>query len=94
MITLPGPVKILSENKDNGLIEHIKRCVEISIKKHNSNLLAVVAHYDCAGNPVDKDTQVSHLLSAVGKVSSWLDKIKIVGLWVDEKWSVNLIKEL
>lgn len=93
-ITLPGPVKVLSENKDNILIEHIKKCVEISIRKHNSNLLAIVAHYDCAGNPVDKDTQISHILSAVEEVWSWFHKIKIIGLWVDENWSVNLIKEL
>lgn len=94
VITMPGPVRILSENKDDMLLENIKKYVEISITKHNSNLVAIVAHHDCAGNPLDRDMQISQIISSVEKVYSWFDKIKIIGLWIDENWSVTLIKEI
>ncbi|MFC1698886.1 carbonic anhydrase [Candidatus Omnitrophota bacterium] len=51
MITEPGPNKILSEGKNVNIIEFIREKVKVSVKKHNSQIIAVVAHYDCAGNP-------------------------------------------
>jgi len=58
MITEPGPNKILGEKKNNAVLESIRKRVEISITRHASNLAAIVGHHDCAGNPVDKKTQL------------------------------------
>ena len=33
----------------------IRRAVSISIEKHGSRIIAEVGHYDCAGNPGDRE---------------------------------------
>ena len=71
MVTEPGPNKILAENGDKATIESIKRRVKISVERHNSKQIAIVGHHDCAGNPVNKDTQITHILSAIKTVKSW-----------------------
>ena len=91
MITEPGPNKILSENADRTLIESIKRRVTISAEVHNSKLIAIVGHYDCAGNPLDKETQLSHILAPINTVKSWEFEAQVIGLWVDENWRVAII---
>jgi hypothetical protein len=91
-ITEPGPDGILASNKDHATVESIKRRVSISAGKHGSKLIAVVGHHDCAGNPVDKDTHLTHILNAMKTVKSWGFNAGIIGLWVDENWKVNEIK--
>ena len=59
VVTEAGPVKILADCEDRVLVDSIKRRVEISIGKHRSKYIAVVGHFDCAGNPVSKETQIS-----------------------------------
>jgi len=88
MVTEPGPNKILAEGKDKPAIESIKRRVGISINKHASKLIAICGHYDCAGNPVEKDTQLKQILSAIKTVELWNFEVQIIGLWVDENWEV------
>jgi hypothetical protein len=51
MITEPGPNKILAENNDKIRLASIKERVAISVERHHSNLIALVGHHDCAGNP-------------------------------------------
>jgi hypothetical protein len=91
MITEPGPNKILSENTDSALIESIKRRVAISVEVHDSKLIAIVGHYDCAGNPADKETQLRHILSSIITIESWEFEVQIIGLWVDKNWRVATI---
>lgn len=92
-ITEPGPNKILAEAKDDHTIESLKKRVEISVHKHGSNLIVIVGHHDCAGNPVDKETQLKETLTAIETVDSWGLEVEIVGLWVDENWNVNEITQ-
>ncbi|MCK4433369.1 MAG: hypothetical protein KAV48_05485, partial [Methanomicrobia archaeon] len=73
-------------------IETIKRRVEISVNKHASEIIAIVGHYDCAGNPVDRDTQIKQIRSAIRIVESWNFNVQIIGLWVDENWKVHKIE--
>lgn len=89
MITEPGPNKILAENDDKMLIKSIKRRVTISVEIHNSKLIAIVGHYDCAGNPADSETQLNHILSSIDTIESWKFAVQIIGLWVDENWHVT-----
>ncbi|MCX7974001.1 MAG: hypothetical protein N3B16_05805 [Candidatus Aminicenantes bacterium] len=93
-ITLPGANKLLAEENWLEIQEFVKKCLEISLKKHKSNLIAIVGHYDCAGNPTDKENQNSHTLRAMDLVKSWYPETKIIGLWVNEHWAVEKIKEL
>jgi hypothetical protein len=89
MITAPGPVKILAENRDTSAVEHIRRCVGISTEKHGSNHIAIVAHHDCAGNSEEKEVQIRQIMESIRTVQSWIPKVEIIGLWIDEKWTVH-----
>ncbi|MBU1998987.1 MAG: hypothetical protein KKE64_05785 [Candidatus Omnitrophica bacterium] len=58
MVTVPGPDKLLSEYKNIIEIESIRNKVLISCNSHNSNIIFIIGHYDCAGNPC---AEVDHL---------------------------------
>ena len=92
MITEPGPNKILSEGKEVSVIESLRKKVEISVEKHNSEVIAVAAHHDCAGNPESEDAQKEHLRKAVNVIVSWGFPVKkIIALWLDENFKPNIL---
>lgn len=91
MITEPGPVKILAENTPSSIIDSLRRRVEISVRKHASFCIAVVGHIDCAGNPVGKETQVEQITASVKRIQDWKFPIPVIGLWVDDQWTVHKI---
>ena len=93
MITEPGPNKILSDNTDRVLIESIKRRVTISVEVHDSKLIAIVGHYDCAGNLAGKEVQLNHILASINIIKSWKFETQVIGLWVDENLRVAIIAE-
>jgi len=89
-ITEAGPVKIIAENTDKKTIESIKYRVAISVNKHKSKHLFLVAHYDCAGNPEAKSKQLKQLKKAVKNIRKWDYKVnEITGLWVGKNWKVK-----
>jgi len=92
MITEPGPNGILAANKDQSIIDSIKRRVGISTGKHGSKHIAIAGHHDCAGNPVDKETHLAHIRSAIKTVKSWGVQAEVIGLWVDDKWKVSEVR--
>jgi len=92
MITEPGPIKALSEKKNIATLESVKLRVGISVNGHGSKAIAIVCHHDCAGNPVDKETQLVQLDEAVQTVASWGFAVEFVKLWVDENWQANVIE--
>lgn len=94
MITEPGPILILAEQRNSSLIDSIKARLDISINKHNSKLLALIGHFDCAGNPVNKEKQILHLQEALKAIKDWDYNIKTILLWVDQDWKVEELKEL
>ncbi|MBW2192640.1 MAG: hypothetical protein JRF27_02525 [Deltaproteobacteria bacterium] len=91
VVTEPGTNLILGKQTDRGLIESIFKRVDISLEHHHSKGLAVVGHYDCAGNPAEKSAQMSHLKNAVTFLEDNYPETEIIGLWVDENWKVNEI---
>jgi len=92
MITEPGPNKILSAGQETGLIESLKKRVEISVKKHGSQVIAIVAHYDCAGNPASEDEQKQHLREAREVIVSWGFPVdEIITLWLDENFTPSIV---
>src|SRR5829696_466725 len=54
MITFPGANGIFSNELRLVEASLAKHSTSISVEKHNSRIIAVVGHYDCAGNPGDK----------------------------------------
>jgi hypothetical protein len=90
LITEPGMDKVLSQGK---LIEteRLREKVIISITAHNSNVVAVVGHYDCAANPVSDCEHFQDIAASTYMVKSWGLPVRVVGLWVDEFWRVHVV---
>ena len=93
MITDAGPVKILSNKKTENL-RFIISCIDISLKKHKSKGIAIVAHYDCAGNPVPDEEQKKLLQKAVSFLMNKYINVSVCGLWVDKNRKVEKINIL
>lgn len=91
MITEPGPIKILSENHDKFTIESLRLKTALSIDKHKSNLIAIIGHHDCAGNPVSEKVQRIQLLHSVNFIRGWNFSAEVIGLWVNENWEVSTL---
>jgi len=65
------------------------RRVAMSIDAHGSGLTAVVAHAGCAGNPADHEEQWRQLAESADYLAESFPGLSILGLWVDERWSVS-----
>lgn len=87
-ITEPGVEKKIDEDID---LEKIKSKAEISILKHKSNTVIVSGHHDCAGNPVSKEEHISQIKNSVKIIESWNFPIHVKGVWVNEKWEIELV---
>ncbi len=88
-ITEPGPISILAGGEDPGLLESVFHRIAISVDKHGSRAVCVVGHHDCAGNPVDKETQLEQISRAVELIRGRYPAVEVIGLWVDEQWAVQ-----
>lgn len=90
LITEPGMDRVLSQGKWVE-IERLREKVIVSITAHNSNVVAVVGHYDCAANPVSDCKHFCDIVESTEIVKSWGLPIRVVGLWVDEFWCVHVV---
>lgn len=88
-VTEPGPIKILAEAPESAQAKSILGRVAISVEKHGSRNVVIVAHFDCAGNPVPKETQLGQLARALATVRGWGFPAEVVGVWVDDSWQVH-----
>jgi len=94
MITEPGPNLILAAREKTKLVESILARLKISVEKHHSTAVAIVAHHDCAGNPTTKGQQILHLQDALIFIKQQYSQIEVIGLWVDENLQANEITAL
>ncbi|MFC2082532.1 carbonic anhydrase [Candidatus Bipolaricaulota bacterium] len=90
-ITAPGPNSILSRQEDGNAVQSILKCLEVSVHKHDTVSIAVVGHYDCAGNPGDRDHQNDDTRGAVRFLRDTYPDTPIIGLYVNETGSVEEI---
>ena len=90
-ITEPGPARVLAEATDAQALESVRRRLNISIARHGSTRVAIVAHTDCAGNPTDKENQLRHLRMAATTVLSWDPGVQLDLLWLDDDWQVERV---
>jgi len=91
-VTEPGCDKVLLE-VDYGKVEHIKSNLLISIKAHNSSLIVIAGHHDCAGNPVSKEEHLTQIKKSINIIKSWNFPVKVIGVWVNDQWKVEQIQE-
>ena len=92
-ITEPGVNKILAEMEDVFTINSLYQKLLASIAFHQSNLIAVVGHYDCIANPVNKELHIQQVLKSIEilKKMQLPGNPEIIGLWVNENWEATLI---
>ena len=76
---------------DIAILESIQKRMNISVNLHGSKVVAVVAHHDCAGNPVEKEKQIEQLNASINTLKSWGFAVEYIKLWVDNNWRVQLI---
>lgn len=92
LITVPGIDKVLSQGEFNE-IERLRESTLISITAHNSNVVAVIGHFDCAANPVSDYKHYHDIVKSTNVVKSWGLPVRVVGLWVDDLGCVQVVAE-
>ena len=88
VVSEAGPVRVLADPADSDEKTSMLRRAGVSASAHNSNLIAVVAHADCAGNPVSEEQQSRQLVASVEALAAQFPESLVLGLWVDGEWSV------
>ena len=88
-VTEPGPNGILNSQSDPALVESIFRRVDISVNHHGSCAIAIVGHYDCAGNPKDKPGQLVDTRGAMACIRERYPDVPVIGLWVGADWKAS-----
>lgn len=94
MINKAGVDGILAENVRKSVIESIKEDTLISTNGHMTRYIAIVGHYDCAANPVDIDTHKQQILESLKLIFSWDLNCRIIGLFINKEWKVEVVKEI
>lgn len=92
VITEAGPDKLMASTATASRL--ILKRILVSRDKHQSQVLALVAHHDCAGNPVSKEDHLKHLHRAAKILETWNLRMQILLIWVNEVWEVELIEEI
>jgi len=89
-ITEPGPDKVMALGLP-GQQESVRKRVGISVGAHGSRTVAIVGHHDCAGNPVSREAHRDQIRRASQVIQSWGLPVRVLGLWVDERWAVEVV---
>ena len=90
LITEPGPDRALSRGAAE-VITAMVRKAWFSIDHHNSSIVVLAGHDACAANPVSKEEHFEQILEGVRVLISYELPARIVGLWVNEWGSVDLV---
>lgn len=88
-VTRAGMVKYLTSSYDPATAAIVVD-LDSSIRAHSSQHLALVAHRECAGNPVDDETQLHQLDDSVAHFKRRYPELDVVGVWVDTGKTVEL----
>ncbi len=91
-ITEAGADGILANGREAAL-EPVKSKVMVSTGAHKSQVVAVVGHYGCAGNPVAPEDHLEDIRKGVDVVASWGLPVDVIGLWVNDRWQVEVVCE-
>ncbi len=92
MITEPGPVQYLAKGSGDHYNSIVAR-VRVSLESHKSETLAITAHFDCAGNPLDEAAQRHQLEKAYTNLKRLLpENINLLCLWIDADFCVHSVE--
>ncbi len=91
-ITTAGTVRHLATQTEQ--TDALLANLAISVDKHGSTKIAVVAHHDCAGNPVPAKTQRQQIVAAVDRVRDLYPETEVIGLWLNENWIIERVAKV
>lgn len=90
--TIPGADHVLAEGQHD-LVATLRRNIEVSVHRHHSAIIAVAGHHDCAANPVSAEEHQRMIRAAVAVVHGWGLPVRVVGLWVNDWWQVEVVAD-
>jgi carbonic anhydrase len=65
--------------------------LDLSVRSHGAHQIAVVAHHDCAGNPVSTQVQNDQLTRAIERISDIHPHCGVTGFWLNEDSMIELV---
>jgi hypothetical protein len=74
-------------------ISEIKTKTLVSINAHNSKLVVISGHHDCAGNPVSKEMHLTQIKKSINIIKSWNCPVTVIGVWINDQWEIEEIQE-
>ena len=90
LITEPGPDKVLS-SETTYVVDEIIRKVSFSVKYHESPVVALCGHHDCAANHANREEHIEQIMLGVQVLQSYDLNVRLLGLWLSEWGSVELV---
>jgi carbonic anhydrase len=90
LITEPGPDKVLS-SETTYVVDEIIRKVSFSVKYHESPVVALCGHHDCAANDADREGHIKQIRESVRVLESYQLNVRLLGLWLNEWGSIELV---
>jgi len=93
IITEPGVNKLLAEG-ESSVSERIYQKVINSIDFHQSKLIVIVGHYDCAANPSSEAVHIMQIKKSLMTLQEWdlPGNPRLLGLWINENLEFEIIK--
>lgn len=90
LITEPGPDKVFSEGPAH-LVDDVMRKVLFSVRHHFSPVVALAGHDNCAANGASREEHIKQIMEGVEVILSYNLKVRVLGLWLNEWGSVELL---
>lgn len=88
VVTRPGIDGMVASGRET---RGIRDMIEISLNAHGSTTIVVSGHHDCAGNPVGEAAHREDIRESVRRLAEWYPDAKVVGVWVNAEWEVDLV---
>ena len=87
-ITEPGVDRVLAVGSAAD-IAHLREQASLSVHAHQSNVIVIVGHHDCAANSVSAETHRQHIVQALETVATWQLPATVIGLWLNDTWAIE-----
>lgn len=89
-VTEPGVDLILAEGTAAD-IAALREKATLSVTAHDSHLIVVVGHHDCAANPVAEEIHRAQIQRALEAITAWALPVTAYGLWLNAEWEIEVI---
>lgn len=90
MITAPGMDGLMA-NAENS-IEETTQNIRLSISSNQAQMIFIVGHHDCRGNPASEAEHKKQILLAVARLSREFISLPVKGIWINKSWNGELLE--